>query len=214
MLGYIPAGFAYGVLAGKAGFSGIAALLMSVLVFAGAAQYAAVAMFSAGQSMATIVLTTFIINIRHLLMSAALAPALSKWSSIQRIALALQMTDETFAIHSTAFSAAPAQPGQVFGVNITAHTAWIGGSVLGFVASGLLPDLRVLGFDFALPAMFIALFACQVKGKATIVAGLYAGITAIWLHTGGHPTMAVMAATVVGATTGVFIELWATKQSS
>ena len=78
ILGYVPVGFAYGVLAQKSGLSGLNTLLMSALVYAGSAQLIAVGLFAAAVNPLAIVATTFIVNLRHLLMSAALAPYLGR----------------------------------------------------------------------------------------------------------------------------------------
>ena len=72
-LGYISVGFAYGVLAQKAGLSMLNAILMSVIVYAGSAQLIAVGLFAAGAPAASIILTTFVVNLRHILMSAAVS---------------------------------------------------------------------------------------------------------------------------------------------
>jgi 4-azaleucine resistance transporter AzlC len=74
ILGYVPVGFAYGVLAQKSGLSGINTLLMSLLVYAGSAQLIAVGLFAAGAAPLAIVATTFVVNLRHLLMSAPWRP--------------------------------------------------------------------------------------------------------------------------------------------
>ena len=80
VLGYVPIGFAYGVLAGKSGISAANTVLMSLIVFAGSAQFIAVGLFASGSGPAVVILTTFVVNLRHLLMAASLAPYLSKWS--------------------------------------------------------------------------------------------------------------------------------------
>ncbi len=71
VLGYIPVGFAYGVLAQKAGLSAFNTLLMSIIVYAGSAQLIAVGLVSSGLAPLSIIITTFIVNLRHMLMSAA-----------------------------------------------------------------------------------------------------------------------------------------------
>ena len=74
VLGYVPVGFAYGVLALKAGLPAIPAALMSMIVFAGSAQFIAVGLLAVDAPALTVILTTFVVNLRHLLMSAAMAP--------------------------------------------------------------------------------------------------------------------------------------------
>jgi len=89
VLGYIAVGFAYGVLARKAGLSLLQSVLMSVIVYAGSAQLISVGLFAVGVQPLSIILTTFIVNIRHLLMSAALAPYFEKWRNIEKVAFGL-----------------------------------------------------------------------------------------------------------------------------
>ena len=103
MLGYVPVGFAYGVLARKAGISGINTVLMSLLVYAGSAQLIAVGLFAASTSALSIIITTFVVNLRHLLMASAIAPYLKRWRKYELAAFAYELTDETFAVHSAQF---------------------------------------------------------------------------------------------------------------
>ena len=79
-------------------------VLMSILVYAGSSQLIAVAMFGAGMGPLSIIATTFVVNLRHMLMSASLAPNLRKWSKWELAAFAYEITDESFAIHSTRFA--------------------------------------------------------------------------------------------------------------
>ena len=104
VLGYVPVAFAFGVLARQAGLSELNTVLMSLLVYAGASQFVAVGLFGAGASPATIVLTTFIVNLRHIILSSALAPYMSKWKAGRLAAFGFQVTDETFALHAAGFA--------------------------------------------------------------------------------------------------------------
>lgn len=112
ILGYVPVGFAYGVLAQKSGLSGINTILMSLLVFAGSAQLIAVGLFAAKAAPLAIVATTFVVNLRHLLMSAALAPYLRGWSKSRLALFSYQLTDETFALHVGRFAKGETGPGR------------------------------------------------------------------------------------------------------
>ena len=100
VLGYIPVGFAYGVLAKKSGLGLFNCVAMSVIVFAGSAQLIGAGLFGAAASPFTLVFTTFVVNLRHLLMSAALAPKLKGWHKWQIALFGYELTDETFALHS------------------------------------------------------------------------------------------------------------------
>lgn len=208
VMGYIPVGFAFGVLADQANLSLTATLLMSLIVYAGSSQLIAAGLFAAGQPMLSIVFTTFIVNLRHLLMAAAVAPYLSRWPKVQRLLFATELTDETFAIHSMQFGAGVPPQAQVFATNVTSHLGWIVGSLLGYVAGSLLTDVKPFGLDYALPAMFIALLLMQIQNRKMIVVAIFSGAVAVLLHLVGVKTWAVILATVIGATFGVVIENW------
>ena len=213
MLGYLPVGFAYGVLAQKTGLCAFNTVAMSVLVFAGSAQLIAVGLFAGGAGAASIIMTTFIVNLRHLLMSAALAPHVRSWRKTEQGLFAFQLTDETFALHAGSFPQGPPVKAEAFSVNVIAQSAWIGGSVLGVVASGLIADVEPIGLDYALPAMFIALLVAQVDSWTKFLSAGAAGAISVVLLLVGVQQMNVIAATVVAATLGLGVELWISKRS-
>jgi 4-azaleucine resistance transporter AzlC len=207
VLGYIPIGFAYGVLAQEAGLSPRNTVLMSLLVYAGASQFIAAGLFASGISPLSIVLTTFVVNLRHLLMSASMAPRLHRWRKPLLAAFAYQLTDETFAVHSAQFALAlPVNRIEVFCVNIVAQAAWVFGGWLGIVGGQVIPDPKPWGLDYALSAMFIALLVLQIKSRIQVGVALLAGAMAVALTLLGLGQWAVVGATVVGATIGVIWE--------
>lgn len=214
ILGYVPVGFAYGVLAQKSGLSGINTILMSVLVFAGSAQLIAVGLFASGAAPLAVVATTFVVNLRHLLMSAALAPFLRAWSKTRLALFAYQMTDETFALHANRFAKGETGAGETFGINVIAQSAWVGGTVLGLAASTLITDIRPIGLDYALPAMFIALLLGQLKSRQHLAVALIAGLLSTALMLAGLDQSHVLAATIIAATIGLGVHAWTSKQSS
>lgn len=208
VLGYLPIGFAFGVLASQVGLSLIEATAMSIFVFAGSAQLIAVGMIGAGAGMLAIVLTTFIVNLRHLLMSAALVPYLKGVSKKKLAWFGYEITDETFALHSTKFRKAVPPLMESFALNGTAHLGWVTGSFLGALAGQLITDVQTFGLDFALPAMFIALVLMQMQNKTFLVVGLFAGGAAVIMHLVGFGHWSTIGATVIAATSGVMLERW------
>jgi 4-azaleucine resistance transporter AzlC len=214
ILGYVPVGFAYGVLAQKSGLSGINTLLMSLLVYAGSAQLIAVGLFAAGAAPLAIVATTFVVNLRHLLMSAALAPYLRPWNKTRLALFSYQMTDETFALHANRFAKSQIGPSETFGINIIAQSAWVGSTALGLAASTLITDIRPIGLDYALPAMFIALLLGQLKSRLHLAVALFAGVLSTTLLLAGLHQSHVLAATILAATFGLGVHAWTSKQSS
>ena len=208
LLGYIPIGFAYGVLAQKAGLSVFNTLLMSLIVFAGSSQLIAVGLISAGLAPISIILTTFIVNLRHMLMSAALTPYLGGWRKIELAWFGFEITDETFALHANRFPAAGVQKAEAFAINVTSHAAWILGSLLGSLGSGLITDVEQYALDYALPAMFIALLVMQIKNKPQIAVAVISGILSVFLLLHGFNHWYVIMATIIGASFGVVVEKW------
>jgi 4-azaleucine resistance transporter AzlC len=206
VMGYLTVGFAYGVLAGQGGLSLAATVMMSLIVYAGSSQLIAAGLFASGQPLLSIVFTTFIVNLRHLLMAAAIAPYLSRWPKWQRLLFSTELTDETFALHSTQFAQEVPSPRQVFAVNLTSHLSWVLGSILGYVAGSLVTDVRPYGLDYALPAMFIALLMLQIKNRTTVLVAIFTGLIAIILHLLGVKTWAVIISTLIGASFGLLLE--------
>lgn len=205
VLGYLTVGFAYGMLARNAGLSLLQSGLMSLIVYAGSAQLISVGLFAAGVPPLSIILTTFIVNIRHLLMSAALAPYFEHWRTMEKVAFGLELTDETFALHSSSFSLGMPAKATVFAVNITSQAAWIAGSLLGAVLSGQVADISTFGLDFALPAMFIALLVVQIKDYRHIVVAVTAGLLAVLLYVNGIDQWHVLMAASLAAGLGVLL---------
>lgn len=206
LIGYLPIGFAYGVLADKAGLSLVNILLMSVIVFAGSAQFIAVGLFSVAASPLSIIATTFVVNLRHLLMAASLAPHLRRWKKRELAAFGFELTDESFAVHSARFPEGASRKRETLLINLLAQISWITGSFLGAVAGSLISDVRPVGLDYALPAMFIALLMLQCTRAGLVRVALFTGIVSVALQQLGVTQWNVILATILGATFGVLGE--------
>ncbi len=206
VFGYVPIGFAYGVLALKAGLSPANTLGMSIFVYAGSAQFIAAGLIGAGAPALTIILTTLIVNLRHMLMSAALSPYLKGWRRFQLVLFGYELTDETFVLHSTRIATLAPLKIETFTINLTAQISWVLGTWLGVITGQQISDIRPFGLDYALPAMFIALLVYQLKDKVYVLAGLFAGVVAVTLALLGINYWNVILATLGGATLGVILE--------
>ncbi len=205
VLGYLPIGFAFGVLACNAGLSILETVLMSLFVYAGSAQFIAVGLLSTGGGFGLIVTTTFLVNLRHLLMSAALLPYLRKIPVPALAAIAYQITDESFALSTTVLKKRKATFPFMVGLQATSHSAWISFSLLGALSSSVLTGIDRLGLDFALPAMFIALLVMQLRGAKTIIVGIIALALSLAIVSVLPGNWNIIIATVIAATIGVFI---------
>lgn len=158
--GYVPAAMAFGVAARQAGLSVAEAVLMSVMVYAGASQFALAGMFGAGVPAVAAATTSLVLNLRHVLYGPALAPLLPRLSRRAAAAAAFGLTDEAFALASGVLPGTDAHATWLFGLEATAYASWVLGTWLGAVggqaAATLLPSLAP-ALGFALPALFVAL---------------------------------------------------------
>lgn len=213
VLGYIPVGFAYGVLAQKGGLNMVNTVAMSIIVFAGSAQLIGAGLIAAAASPFTLIFTTFVVNLRHLLMSAALAPKLAGWKKWQLALFGYELTDETFALHTMRMAKTVPTKAETFAVNVTAQSSWVLGSLLGYLAGGRIADVRPVGLDYALPAMFIALLVPQLIKPVYLLMAIVAAALSVGLQLLGYGQSHVILATVIASTLGLAIVQW-TKNSS
>ena len=212
VLGYLPVGFAYGVLAANAGLSTIQALALSVFVYAGSSQLIAVGLIAQGIHPLSIVLTTLIVNLRHLLMSVSLSPFMSKWSRPTIATFGFELTDETFALHSLRFRKGEDSPRPAILINLVCQLSWITGSLLGVLAGGVLTDVRPFALDYALPAMFIALLLLQITHRRHVLVALAGAGLSLGLWAAGLTQWNVILAALLAATLGAVLETTAKNQ--
>jgi len=168
-LGYIPVAIAFGVLAGAIGLPAHLAVIMSLLVFAGASQFIALNLLQLGTDVFSVVFTTFVVNLRHFLMSASLAERLK--GLVPRgamTALFLGLTDETFSLLSLS-ERKKLSSGYILGVNLTAYLSWVGGTFLGAYLGAGLPEIITSSMGITLYAMFIALLIPRMKASRAIL---------------------------------------------
>jgi 4-azaleucine resistance transporter AzlC len=206
VMGYLPVGFAYGVLGVNAGISTLNTILMSLIVFAGSAQLMATSFFVQGLNPFSIIITTFIVNLRHLLMSASLSLHMKKWNKFEVAGFCYELTDETFAVHSMRFTDGETSAKPAIGINVICQSAWVIGSILGALAGNLISDVKPFALDYALPAMFIALLVLQIKSKLHIWVAVAGGLLSLLIWGAGITQWNVIIATVAGATLGAVVE--------
>lgn len=163
ILGYLPVAIAYGVLARSTELSLLDTGLFSALVYAGASQFMALDLLMDGIGAFSIILTTFLINLRHLVMSASIARKFSKIPRSQFPFLAFGITDETFSMLS--FTEEELSPLFVFLVNGVAYSVWVIGTIAGFLLGEILPDSLQASLGIGLYGSFVALLVPQFRGK-------------------------------------------------
>ena len=203
--GYLFLGAACGVFAQKIGLTVWESGLMSILVFAGSGQFIAIAMMGGGASIFSIVLTTFIVNLRHVLYSSTLATYLMRQSSRYLGVFAQGITDETFAVNLNNFSRNCWSTEQALALNIISHSAWIFSNMLGNVLGNIiLVDTSVV--NYTLTAMFIGLWTYHFNNKLLILVGLFGGVLALILSGFLTHKLHIVVATLIAATAGCLIE--------
>lgn len=215
VLGYTPVGFAFGVLAVKNNIPPSLAVAMSVLMFSGSGQFVFAGMWGAGASTLSIMAAVFIVNLRYLLQSAAESPWLAGLPRFQRFLLGLGLTDETFAVHVTAFQSGwKRNLTTLFVCNQTTQIAWVGGSAIGAFCGELVTDVKPLGLDYALTAMFLALLVPQCVNRLHVLVAIFTMTLSIALKAAGMSQWNVAVATVVGASLGTALLLYKDKKDA
>jgi 4-azaleucine resistance transporter AzlC len=207
-LGYFPIGLSLGVLAQKGGLAPWQMGAMSMVVFAGGSQFIAVAMISSGGSPAAIVGTTFMVNLRHLLMSSALS---LHFPGVSRRFLALfayGVTDESFAVNMARFKEGKWDRRSALILNQTANATWIVSTVIGACVGRYIPS-GVPGLEYALTAMFICLLVFQLRGPiftiTAVIAALCSVMGYLWLPGNAY----IIVASCTAATAGFIIKrIW------
>jgi 4-azaleucine resistance transporter AzlC len=201
-LALVPSVFVYGTvfagLAVQAGLRTSEVWGMSLLVFAGASQFVAVPMLAAGTSPVAIVVTTYVINMRHYLMAATLAPAFRDVPRGWLALIAHVLNDESFAI--TVARRNPPDPGMYVGSALAVSGSFLAGVLVGTRLGGLVADPARWGLDFAFPAVFLALVAGQLRRRADwLIALASAGLAvAVALVVPGNWHIVITGAVVSG----------------
>ena len=204
-LGYAPIGLAFGVLAQKAGLTPLEIGLMSVIVFAGSSQFIAVSMLAAGASMVSIVATAFVVNLRHFLMSSALAVYLKNADRKKLTFFSYGVTDESFAVNLTRFRESSWDLNSAIVTNFTANITWFITTVLGGFSGQFIPA-HSFGIDYAIIAMFICLLVFQLKGAIYVITAAIAGIIAVFLSLAVPGNSYIVIASMAAAAIGVVIK--------
>jgi predicted branched-subunit amino acid permease len=225
LLGVAPFGMIYGALAMTAGLPVAMAQAMSSVVFAGSAQFIAVQLIAGGAPALVLLLTTFVVNIRHMLYSASVAPYLAGLRPGWKWLLAYLLTDEAYAIailhyqqtdnethRKDAKSAkSPCHPVTVsphrhyylLGAGLALWTIWQTCTALGIFLGAAVPPNW--GLDFALPLTFIALLAPVLRDRPAVAAALTAGVVAL-IGAGWPYKLGLVAAALTGIATGAWAD--------
>lgn len=166
LLGYISIGLACGVIGTASSLTVWQVTVLALLVYAGSAQMVMAGLLMVHTPFIVIVFTVAMINLRMLLLSMTIAPHFKTESLGQRFLLGVLLTDESFGVAMLQQAKKPRQllnPSWMMGLNVTAYSGWCFACFMGAYLGDLLPNPTVLGLDFALVAMFIALLVLQLE---------------------------------------------------
>ena len=210
LLGVNPFGMIYGVLALSAGLPATLAFAMSSVVFAGSAQFVAAQLIGTGAPGIVILVTTVIVNLRHVLYSASVAPHLKHLNTRWKCLLAYFLTDEVYAVAITRVARSEASPSgppslrwYFLGAGLAQWSAWQTSTLVGIALGTQIPPGWAL--DFAIALTFIALVIPTLTDRPTVAAALSAGIVAV-LTAAWPYKLGLVAAAVVGILVGLLVE--------
>ena len=214
VIGAVPFGIIFGTLSGNAGLSAAGTMGMSLFVFAGSAQFIAMGLVGAGTIWPMIVLTTFVVNFRHLLYTATLLMHLKPLPRLWQVILAFGLTDETFAVAVRRWG----QPDDhrykhwyQLGSMVFMYTNWNLCTLVGLVAGRMLSDIGGWGLDFAMVAAFIGMVLPYLKDKPSYASVFVSGVSALLLYGLPHK-LGLMAAAILGITAGVIADTYISRQ--
>ncbi len=204
ILGFIPVGIAYAIIARQAGFSIAETCYMSLSVFAGASQMMAVGKYAEGASVIAIIFATFILNLRHIIMSVCVGRRMKGGGVIIRLIAGFGITDEGFAIFTTEKEENTSITFYI-GLALVTYLSWNAGTLIGAVASDLLPAIITASLGVSLYAMFIGLLVPGLRGnmKLTLLVILCAVLNTILVQF-LDSSLSLIISTLVCAAFGVF----------
>ncbi len=200
-LGFLPIGLSLGVLAQKVGLLPWQIAIMSVLVFAGGSQFIAVAMIGAGASLPAIVTTTFMVNLRHLLMSSAMSVHFPGASRRFLALFAYGVTDESFAANMARFTSGEWDRCSALTLNQSTNAFWIISTVAGAYLGQFIPG-GAFGIDYALTGMFICLLVFQLRSRIFVATALIAAFCSLLAYVWLPGNAYVIVASCLAATGG------------
>lgn len=214
LVGAVPFGLIYGVSAVEAGVPRVLAQGMSLIIFAGSAQFVVAQFIGSGVPGLIVVVTAFIINLRHMLYSASLAPHLRRLPRRWKLLLAYLLTDEAYAMtisHYTRPTDAQHKHWYFLGAGLALWISWQVSSAVGVFLGAQVPASWSL--DFTLPLTFIALVVPALRDRAGVAAALVAGLAAVLFLTLPFKS-GLLLATGLGIAVGLAIESRSTPRAT
>ena len=209
VIGATPFGLIFGALAVNSGLSPAAAIGFSIFVFAGSSQFIGSNLVAQSVGIPLIVFTTFIVNVRHALYSATLAPYMKHLPQRWLLPLGFWLTDETFVVVINRYNQPDTSPFKHwyhFGSSIIMYLNWNFWTFIGLVAGQSIPNLSKYGLNFAMDVTFIGMVIPQLKNRPMILAALVAGVSAIALNNIPN-RLGLIVAVFIGIAVGLAAEM-------
>jgi len=167
VFGYFPVSVAFGLLARSIEISLRDSALFSILVFAGASQFMALDLIKAGIAAGDIILATFLLNLRHFMMSASLSVRIKGTKKRWLPLIAFGITDETFSVSS--LKGGELSASFLLALHFTAYLSWVLGTITGYIAGSVLPSGLQNSLSIALYAMFAALLVPEARKSLNVI---------------------------------------------
>ena len=208
IVGAIPFGIIFGTLAISSGLSFWGTLAMSAFVFAGSAQFIALGLLAIGTSWPIIVLTTFVVNLRHLLYAVTLLPYVKSLPQYWQIPLAFWLTDETFVVvikHYDQSNGSPYKRWYHLGSSLAMYLNWQLWTFLGLTIGNSFPNIAAWGLDFAMPVTFIGMIIPYLKNRPMWATVFIAGSVALATYSLPHKLGLIIAA-LAGVVGGYMVD--------
>ena len=187
-------GTTFGVVARQAGLEPVQIAAMSLLVFAGASQFAMVRLFSESAPAAIVIASVLFINLRHALMAASLRSELQRLPLLGRLVAAYVLTDEAFAMATGHFRRGGRSLAYYFVFAFSLYVLWNIATVVGIVLGDAIGDPRRFGIDFAITATFIGIVVLAIRQRSDVLIAIVAALVAGGLALAGASTIAVITA--------------------
>jgi 4-azaleucine resistance transporter AzlC len=210
VIGATPFGLLFGTLAvTQAGLSVWGAMGFSLFVFAGSAQFVAVGLLSQGAGLAVLILTTFIVNVRHALYGASLAPYMKHLSQHWLLPLGFWLTDETYATVIGKWNdpddPPPYREWYHLGSSVLMYVNWNTWTAIGIVAGSQFSNAAAWGLDFAMVVTFLGIIVPMIVNRPMLVCAIVAGLVGV-LANGLTHNLGLMVAALAGIAAGFLVE--------
>lgn len=223
ILAYIPVGATFGVVAVSRGLPVWMACLISLVIYAGAAQFIFVTLAAVGAGPVSMIVTLLLVNLRHALYGATLGRAFARWPEARKWLGAWGLTDEVFAVLGARVNSGVEKGGSPermvsqpyhYALAFASYAAWVGGTVAGALIGAAVPARVAAALTFGLPALFLALLLNQRPTRPQLAAALLGALVAVAVRQLTTSGADIVAGAVVGATIGALLAARAERQAA